>query len=157
MQVSLHPQEAWLWLLSHSKVSTVCLSGVHSCGKTTLLNILFKQASASKWLSRGPEKMDELARTIMLENSITKEKLESDNAAFLLLQKLIIREMLKYEESRKSRDNICLHDRSVIDPLVYTAWRFGNESEQVFAYIVCVYVCMYVYAKHIRAYAASHL
>ena len=60
---------------------------------------------------------------------MTREDLEGNQAAFLHFQKLVLASQVALET--RAGQELMLSDRSIVDPLAYTSWRFGVDSQQV--------------------------
>ena len=67
---------------------------------------------------------------VMADNDITRVSM-GDPAQFLRLQKLILEPQQQAEDESAGRSVCILSDHSGVDPLAYTAWRFGLDSPEV--------------------------
>ena len=60
---------------------------------------------------------------------MTREELQRNESAFLHFQKLVLASQVAIEA--RTDQEFILSDRSILDPLAHTSWRFGADSQQV--------------------------
>ncbi len=111
-------------------MSSIILCGASSVGKSTL---------AKAWCIRHPEynHIEEIARDIMKQDSITRHDLETslstqDKLVFLKLQYDIIDEQDKREDDFITRDQSFISDRGP-DPYVYVKMHYTEEATHDFS------------------------
>lgn len=102
------------------------------CSKVKCNNDTFLE-QGSLWGKAACDGPHTLATQVMAANDLSRESMD-EPAQFIRLQKLIARAQYEAEEGaiRSAGSNgFIKSDRSVVDPLAYTAWRFGISSPEV--------------------------
>ncbi|KAH8919651.1 hypothetical protein BT69DRAFT_1300037 [Atractiella rhizophila] len=90
---------------------SIYVVGVHSSGKTTLVEALLHALSIQ---TSGPVHVSEVARTVMATQGFTR-----DNVKTIEMQEAILRYQIHIEQDKRQREEHLICDRSGIDPLAY--------------------------------------
>lgn len=98
------------------KVKKVGVMGAHGCGKTTMAGMIFDDLFIEGLLPLAVDEGVRSLKNIPRNHGMT---IEGQRAFF---QKQIEDEAAAEEKARKTKADIIICDRTVLDPLVYATW-----------------------------------